>query len=461
MFHIIPISSELTISATPLGAKSIRYLYFENKNDGLFRFKTSPDTISISVDGKQICRDLLVLPFCTSSPYSPDRFPWQKVALEVNVNCNLSEIRIQSSALGDFNVIMVCSDEGVDESLGFDFFETKRITLRKSANLSVIKTALQDAFDKAALTATTTTTTQEGEGQPPSSVTTTTAVELTQANVPILWERYLKDHPEIEWPYSSSSNGVIQVRTLQCLVNGKTPGTPQEACVFLSSFTKLFSLTFRSVYAENNFPIMLIEGTPKASPENLKYVGEEGAEIKIADSVSFSVRIDGAVYTTAEFCAEKGMEGNEVQKSHLASMASWVQQKALYNSDFFKQENIFRFDHSPKMMFVYNLTRLYSPKSAEDDVWLHCDYPLTFTLSGAGREITEPDTDLELYTANDRIPMRDALLLFDEEDGVTRSISVNVNRRKDLRGADITYTKHPVMFTDWTLYFLFGYKKIV
>ena len=117
MFHIIPISSELTISATPLGAKSIRHLYFENKNDGLFRFKTSPDTISISVDGKQICRDLLVLPFCTSSPYSPDRFPWQKVALEVNVNCNLSEIRIQSSALGDFNVIMVCSDEGCREKI--------------------------------------------------------------------------------------------------------------------------------------------------------------------------------------------------------------------------------------------------------------------------------------------------------------------------------------------------------
>lgn len=461
MFHIIPISSELTISATPLGAKSIRHLYFENKNDGLFRFKTSPDTISISVDGKQICRDLLVLPFCTSSPYSPDRFPWQKVALEVNVNCNLSEIRIQSSALGDFNVIMVCSDEGVDESLGFDFFETKRITLRKSANLSVIKTALQDAFDKAALTATTTTTTpSEGDGQS-QTVTSTTNMELTSYDVPRLWKRYIADQEGVEWPYLNPAPGIVVARTLEYKINGKTPGTPADACNCIVKFTRMFSLTYKASSTENGFPIMVIEGTPKASPENLKYVGEDGAEIKIADSVSFSVRIDGAVYTTAEFCAEKGMEGNEVQKSHLASMASWVQQKALYNSDFFKQENIFRFDHSPKMMFVYNLTRLYSPKSADDDVWLHCDYPLTFTLSGAGREITEPDTDLELYTANDRIPMRDALLLFDEEDGVTRSISVNVNRRKTARGVDITETKHPVRFTDWTLYFLFGYKKIV
>lgn len=461
MFHIIPISSELTISATPLGAKSIRHLYFENKNDGLFRFKTSPDTISISVDGKQICRDLPVLPFCTSSPYSPDRFHWQKVALEVNVNCNLSEIRIQSSALGDFNVIMVCSDEGVDESLGFDFFETKRITLRKSANLAVIRTALQEAFDKAALTATTTTTSQGGEGQTPTSTTTTTSLELTKDDIPRLWERYLKEQQGVDWPYTLSA-GTVLARTAQYTKNDKKPGTPADPCSLIVAFAKLFSLTYRSVFTEGNgFPAMLIEGTPKASPDNLKYLSSNGSEVKIADSVSFSVRIDGAVYTTAEFCAEKNIEGNEVKKTQLVGMSVWVQQKALYNSDFFRQENIFRFDHSPKMMFVYNLTRLYSPKSADDDVWLHCDYPLTFTLSGAGREITEPDTDLELYTANDRIPMRDALLLFDEEDGVTRSISVNVNRRKTARGVDITETKHPVRFTDWTLYFLFGYKKIV
>ncbi len=452
MFHVIPISSELTISATPLGAKSIRHLYFENKNDGLFHFKTALDTISISIDGKQICRDLLVLPFCTSSPYSPDRFPWQKVALEVNVNCNLSEIRIQSTAQGDFNVIMVCSDEGVDESLGFDFFETKRITLRKSANISVIRTALQEAFDKVALTA----TTQSGDGETTSS----SSMELTKADVPRLWERFLKDHIGVEWPYTMSGSSVL-VRTAQYSRNGNKAPSPQEPMSCLANFTQLFSLTGRAVFTENGFPGMIIEGTPKAAPENLKYVGDEGMVVKIADSASFSVRIDDAVYTTADYCADKNIAGTEVRKEDLFKMASWVQQKALYNSEFFRQENIFRFDHEPKMMFVYNLTRIYSPKSNDDDVWLHCDYPLTFTLSGAGREITEPDTDLELYTANDRIPMRDALMTFDEEDGVTRSISVNVNRRKDARGTDIAITKHPVMFADWTLFFLFGYKKIV
>ena len=358
MFHVIPISSELTISATPLGAKSIRHLYFENKNDGLFRFKTAPDTISISIDGKQICRDILVLPFCTSSPYSPDRFPWQKVALEVNVNCNLSEIRIQSTAQGDFNVIMVCSDEGVDESLGFDFFETKRITLRKTANISVIRTALQEAFDKVALTA----TTQSGDGETTSS----SSMELTKADVPRLWERFLKDHIGVEWPYTMSGSSVL-VRTAQYSRNGNKATSPQEPMSCLANFTQLFSLTGRAVFTENGFPGMIIEGTPKAAPENLKYVGDEGMVVKIADSASFSVRIDDAVYTTADYCADKNIAGTEVRKEDLFKMASWVQQKALYNSEFFRQENIFRFDHEPKMMFVYNLTRIYSPKSNNDD----------------------------------------------------------------------------------------------
>jgi len=452
MFHIIPISSELTISATPLGAKSIRHLYFENKNDGLFRFKTSPDTISISIDGKQICRDLLVLPFCTSSPYSPDRFPWQKVALEVNVNCNLSEIRIQSTALGDFNVIMVCSDEGVDESLGFDFFETKRIALRKTAHLDVIRKSVQEAFEKAALTS----TSKGADG----STTNAKPLELTKADIPRLWERYLKILNNVQWPYTMSGVTVL-LRTSQFIVKGTKPSTPKEACSCLATFTKALELTYRTVYTENGFPAMIIEGTPKATPESIKYLSEEGSEVKIADSASFSVRIDDAVYTTADYCAEKNIEGTEVRKDDLYKMASWVQNKALYNSEFFRQENIFRFDHEPKMMFVYNITRAYYPKTPNDDIWLHCDLPLTFTLSGAGREITEPDTDLELYTANDRIPMRDALMTFDEEDGVTRSISVNVNRRKNKAGTDLAYSKHPVVFADWTLFFLFGYKKIV
>ena len=260
-------------------------------------------------------------------------------------------------------------------------------------------------------------------------------MELTKADIPNLWERFLKDYIGVDWPYTMSGTSVL-VRTAQYTKNGQKAPSPQEPMMCLSKFTQLFSLTARTVFTEGGFPSLIIEGTPKATPENLKYLSNEGVVVKIADSASFSVRIDDAVYTTTDYCADKKIEGTEVRKEDLFKMAAWVQQKALYNSDFFRQENIFRFDHEPKMMFVYNITRIHSPKSDADDVWLHCDYPLTFTLSGAGREITEPDTDLELYTANDRIPMRDALMTFDDEDGVTRSISVNVNRRKSVKGVE-------------------------
>lgn len=451
MFHVIPISSELTISATPIGAKSIRHIFFENKNDGLFRFKSEPDTISISIDGKQVCRDLLVQPFCTSSPCSPDILPWQKVALEVNVNCNLSEIRIQSQAIGDFNVVMVCSDEGCDESHGFDFFETKQVTLRKSANRGVILQALKQAFAKARVTSSSTA----GDGQPGSAIPT-----LKSSDVYKIWGNFLKiDYPGVTWPASLAAG------TSLCLFSKDCSADWRQAATIVDSFCKLFQLGHSTSFitADSKGPQFRhsVTGAPKATKDNVKYLGDEWAGVVIKDSASFSVRIDGKDYSTAEYCKDRNIEGTEVKEADLGKMATWVQDKAVYNADFFAQENVFSFDREPRVMFVYDVSRVRSPRTDRDDVWLHCDYPLTFTLSGAGHEITVPDTDLALFTANDRIPMRDALLTFDDEDGVTRSISVNVNRRKNASGGDIAITKHPVDFADWVLYFLFGYKKIV
>lgn len=451
MFHVIPISSELTISATPLGARSIRHIFFENKNDGLFRFKSDPDTISISIDGKQVCRDLLVQPFCTSSPCSPDILPWRKVALEVNVNCNLSEVRVQSSAIGDFNVVMVCSAEGVDESHGFDFFETKQVTLRKSANRGVILQALKQAFSKARVAA---------SSASPDGNASSAPRELRSSDVPVIWGNYLqKEHADVTWPASLAAGVSLCLFTKDCSADWR------KAATIVDKFCSLFQLGHSTsfVTAVNGVPQFRhsVTGTPKATKDNVKYLGDEWSGATIKDSASFSVRIDGKDYSTGEYCKDKNIEGTEVKEADLGKMATWVQGKAIYNADFFTQENVFSFDREPKVMFVYNVSRVRSPKTDDDDVWLHCDYPLTFTLSGAGHEITEPDTDLALFTANDRIPMRDALLTFDDEDGVTRSISVNVNRRKTDRGVDISTTKHPVAFADWVLYFLFGYKKIV
>ena len=450
MFHVIPISSGLTISTTPLGAKSISHLFFEAKGDGLFRFKSSPDTISISIDGRQICRDLLVLPFCTSSPCSADRFPWQKVALEVNVNCNLSEVRIMADSWqADYNVIMVCSDEEVDESRGFDFFETKRISLRKTVSASVVRKIIAEAFDEAVV--------REMLGGAQDD-------HIDYKDKAVLWRR-MNERSGVAWRLEPKlcANGDIDMVIASAQMDGKRYAFPVEVMQACAMFTEVFKLSMRQTAMAGGLPVFRISGTPTITAENIMYVSD--TTTSLVEEAEFSVVIDGETYSTADYCKECGVEGVKISRNQIGSavrgMTKWVRDKALSNSDFFDSESVFRFDHTPTMMFAYDLARVASPlDDKKDDLWLHCDYPLTLSLSGTEREILEPQTDLELFTANDRIPMRDALLTFAPEDCVKRSISVSVGRRC-YAGLQSDITKRSVGFTDWTLFFLFGYKKIV
>lgn len=153
MFYTIPSSSKQIIANTPIGAKSIRYLFFQNKNDKLFQYKQQPDKISISIDGRQICRDLLVLPFCTGAPDGTQLRKWQDVAIEINLNVDFSEIKIDGGADNDFNIVFVCSDKEVDETKGFEFWETKSIPLKTTTTqkqiLSTLKSEYKTAYQKA------------------------------------------------------------------------------------------------------------------------------------------------------------------------------------------------------------------------------------------------------------------------------------------------------------------------
>lgn len=132
MFYSIPSSSDEVITVTPHGAKSIRYLYFENKNDKIFHYSGKLDTVSISIDGKQIAQEIPVAPFCTTTPYGAGRFDWRKCALEINLNVDNSEIKISGTTNNEYNIVFVCSEEQVDESGGFDFVEFKEFTLKST-----------------------------------------------------------------------------------------------------------------------------------------------------------------------------------------------------------------------------------------------------------------------------------------------------------------------------------------
>lgn len=135
MFWSIPSNKEQIQLTTPLGAKSIRYLYFENKNGGIFAFKTLPDSISISVDGKQICRNLVMLPFCTGTPDGVRRHNWQDVAIEVPLNIENSEVKISGVRNNDFNIVFVLSDKVVEESNGFDYYESFVLDLKNERTI--------------------------------------------------------------------------------------------------------------------------------------------------------------------------------------------------------------------------------------------------------------------------------------------------------------------------------------
>lgn len=149
MFYVIPTSNNSVRTNTPIGVKSIRYIYFENKNDGLFKFKDDADRISIEIDGKLICNNLLVLPFCTSTPNARNRFRWEDVALETPINVNYSEIKISAATENDYNVVFVCSDQEVDETKGFDYFETKELALKSTLTMDQAYEIVCAAYNKA------------------------------------------------------------------------------------------------------------------------------------------------------------------------------------------------------------------------------------------------------------------------------------------------------------------------
>ncbi len=150
MFWSVPISDTETITNTPIGVKSITHVFFEDKNGGIFDY--DPDglqTISLSIGGKQILQDVPVLPFCTSTPDNINRFKWQDVALEVNMNVAFSEVKISGArTANDFSVVFVTSTSETDATLGFDYVEFEQYNIRNSETSTLLKRA-KSVFDAA------------------------------------------------------------------------------------------------------------------------------------------------------------------------------------------------------------------------------------------------------------------------------------------------------------------------
>lgn len=138
MFFSIPSSNDEIITVTPIGAKCVKSLFFENKNGHIFNYNGQLDTVSISIDGKQIARQLPVAPFATTTPFGAGRFDWEKVALAVNLNVDNSEIKISGSFNNQYNIVFVCDTKPISET-GFDYVETRRFVLKDALSVAEAK----------------------------------------------------------------------------------------------------------------------------------------------------------------------------------------------------------------------------------------------------------------------------------------------------------------------------------
>lgn len=130
MYFAVPVRSGITITDTPIEARSIRSFYFVDRTGKNRYYQNGPNDngrircrASIYIDGKAICENLFILPFMEtqqtllpSGQYS-DSYDYRKISIPCLKNVNLSEIKIEADedCNMDFEVVFECSDVAVEQ----------------------------------------------------------------------------------------------------------------------------------------------------------------------------------------------------------------------------------------------------------------------------------------------------------------------------------------------------------
>ncbi len=126
MYFSVPVRSGVTITDTPIEARSIRSFYFVDRT-GKNRFYTNSTSdsgrircnASIYIDGKAICDNLFILPFMDTQLGDSELFEYdyRKICIPCLKNVNLSEVKIvaDEDCEMDYEVVFECSDVAVEE----------------------------------------------------------------------------------------------------------------------------------------------------------------------------------------------------------------------------------------------------------------------------------------------------------------------------------------------------------
>ncbi len=422
MFFTVPSESDYIQTTTPIGVKSIRAVFFESKNDALFEYKRTLDKISIIIDGKQICRDLIVLPFMTSVPYGNRRHKWYDVALNVNLNVNLSEIKISGIKSNDFNIVFVCSDKEVDESKGFDFVETKQLRLKGKPTGQEARQALERAFRLL-------------DEMYEEDVITYNAYQTALASYNVALAEYTaQTEAHAQW---------------QELSEAWTAYNNYEAYITAYGEWETAHQAWVDGGEEGEEPQQPVAVNPVSQPAEA--LGEEPVipEVPTAPDIveepqpSDEVTINGIQYSRSHYW----FNGQQYETIPTAQISKYIANNSNGETTY-GNEFQFVFDHEPTAMFFYPIMTA----NGIDRV-LNSDIHVNFTISGTDNEMIPNKTDLLLFSATDKIPFRKAIFNFDEP--IKRNISFVVSKK-----ADMVETACGMDISNFDLYVLFIYKKV-
>ncbi len=411
MFFTIPNEKDYILTTTPAGAKSIQYVFFEAKNDSLFEYKKTLDRITILIDGKQICRNVPILPFMTTQPYGTRKHCWKDVALAVNLNVNFSEIKIslekdKDSNVNDndFNIVFVCSDKPTDESKGYDFVEAKKFRLKGKYFNSLLE----------------------------ASNYLTSHWNEAKANYQEAHEQWVIDcqiwqeHTEVYAQYDVD---------VEAYNDGQPPVEPAEGAS-------------DAVIEQYNADLEAYnDGQPPVEPSYERPSEEPPVEPLNPIDIGIEIPTGSGKFYWGQTTDEHG--------------TAQENRNRLYNEydssdSAFDTELQTSFDYEPDRFFAYPIFSAQSEyeDSAYGERIIPSDVYYNMTLSGADNELLPPHIDLSLFSANDAIPYRKAIHQFDEpikRSGISVSISKNDAEMSSNKGLN------PINID---LYLMFMYKKI-
>lgn len=110
MIVAYPSVAGVSVVLSPSGMKVLKRVWFADKNGGSYEGDGFLKGVSLSVDGRVVLEDVVLLPFCTRGVDGCPR-DYRDVSIPMNVRVDGSELKLKCERTNDFCVCMEFDDE--------------------------------------------------------------------------------------------------------------------------------------------------------------------------------------------------------------------------------------------------------------------------------------------------------------------------------------------------------------